>query len=75
MGKTKTPQISGFGNWIDGGIVYCKRTGGGEETVGRSEGVPFWRAELEMPVGQVKEVPSKWFGLCVSLDRYLGRKI
>lgn len=58
---------------MDGGTVYHKRTGG-EEIVGRREGVPFWCAELEMPVGQVKEVCSKWFGLCMSLDRYLGRK-
>lgn len=48
---------------MDGGTVYHKRTGGGEEIVGRREGVPFWCAELEMPVGQVKAVPSKWFGL------------
>lgn len=59
---------------MDDGTIYHKRTGGGEEIVGRSEGVPFWCAELEMPVGQVKEVASKRFGLCMSLDRYLGRK-
>lgn len=72
MGKTKTPRYLAL---VTGWMVVPFTVRGGEEIVGGSEGVPFWRADLEMPVGQVKEVPSKWFGLCVSLDRYLGRKI